>query len=223
MQKRIPFHFHIIFLCLSFPLAAQEMPDKTQWKNEIGLTLFSVNSSYGLYEPSSYYLSGLNGIRYTRHMGRNAIRFGVDYRNSREDGRGNVIGTGTYREGKFSLGYQREYFVYQVRPYIAMDMMYMLSALDSEYHGGCFGFYTKENIRDHGIGFAPALGITYPFNEHFSIAWEGNLECLWISEKGSVVLEDHYDPGIRNTYPVDKDEFICLLNPIKRIALKYGF
>ncbi len=223
MQKRITLHFYLIFLCLSLPLAAQDMPDTIPWKNEISLTLFSVKESYGLYSPSSYYLSALNGIRYVRHIGPDAIRLGIDYKNSREEGWGNVIGTGAYQEGKFYLGYQIAFSASKVRPYFALDLMYLMSKLDSEYHVGCFGFYSKADVTVHGIGFAPALGIRYPLNKRFSIAWEGNLECLWSSEKGSQVIDYNDDMNTKDTYPVDQEGFIYFLNPVKSIALNFGF
>src|SRR4030095_3500053 len=127
------------------------------------------------------------------------------------------------REAKFNLGYQLEFSHGDVKPYLALDLMYLIAKSYTDFLGGFAGVYSKWDLREHGIGYAPTLGLHVKLAESFSISWEGNVEFLWINENGTNTRSDPHPSQTLTTYPINRDVHLWLLNPVKSISLNYGF
>ena len=121
------------------------------------------------------------------------------------------------------MGYQFSLSEKAIKPYIAMDLFYLVSQLNSEYRGGYLDVYSKHNLQIHGIGYAPAAGLYFKVCESLSISWEANVEFLWYTEKGTNIRSDPNDFHSRTTYPVNRREHAWMINPIKSISINYEF
>jgi hypothetical protein len=215
----------IFILLLLIPCwgTAQVESHSTRLENEVGVSLMTMNTNYGLEYASDYYVTILNGIGYKRHLGHHALRLGGAYRDSRAVGHGDFIGESTFLEGKFNLGYQLTFSDKAINPYMAVDFIYLVAELNSDFVGGFLGLYSESNLRYHGIGYAPSLGVYFRINESFSFLWEGNVEFLWIKEKGTIIRSEPHDFQSRTTYQISRRDDYWLLNPLKSISLNYGF
>jgi len=219
---------HLLLILLSFSIAwhclGQENTTPSAEKNEVYLTVFSFRSGYGYLDELDYVVSFFNGVGYKRHIGNHAIRLGLGYKNDHYNWRYEAYGTESYREGKFNLGYQFNLMDKSVQPYVAADLLYLVAKYKSESMGGWWGdWYSMQNLDQHGIGFGTALGIKFILPKSFSIAFEGNIEFLWIHSKGTTIRNEYPNPSPRNTYPVDTVDFTTFSNPLQSFSLNYTF
>ncbi len=212
-----------LLLVVPFFCAAQVEVHSTILKNEVGVSLVSGTTKYGLEYTRDYYINLLNGIRYKRHLGHHAVRLGGEYRNSYSVGQGDFWGESRYVEGKFNLGYQLTFSDKSVKPYIAVDFIYLISKFNSDFEGGYAGLYSRHDLQIVGLGYAPALGIYFRVAKSLSISWEGNAEFLWITEQGTNIRSDPHNFQSRTTYPVNRSKHYWLLNPLKSVSFNYGF
>ena len=223
MLKQSLVRFTSLFLVIPFYAAAQVSDESPRLKNEIGISLLSIQSKYRADYQSDFFVSVLNGIRYKRHLGLHAFRLGGEYRYSWSAVHGDVTGESRLLEGKFNMGYQFSFSAKAIRPYIAIDLFYLVSKLQSEFTGGYLGVYSEDDLLIHGIGYAPAAGLYFKVSQSLSISWEANVEFLWYTEKGTNIRSDPNDFHSRTTYPVNRREHAWMINPIKSISINYEF
>ena len=122
-------------------------------RNEIGATLISIKSNFGqIYSMKNFYLSFFDGIDYKRHFGKNAIRIGIDYRNRNDKGSGDFVGTSSYKETRFRIGYQRLFGNNAIIPFVATDITLVNSKFQNEFAGGDWAYYLKEDLKYFGFG-----------------------------------------------------------------------
>jgi hypothetical protein len=111
-----------------------------------------------------------------------------------------------------------------VQPYIAMDFFYLIAKYESESHGGWWGDrYFMQDLKKHGIGFGPAVGVKFLLPKSFSLTFEGNFEFLWVHSKGTITKNEYPDADTRNTYPEDRTDFSIVFNPLNIFSLNYNF
>lgn len=216
---------HLSTLLLWIPSYCIAQVDKgdTLLKNEVSVSIISLNQNYGQEYTSDNYFSILNGIKYRRHFARHAFRVGGEYRNSWSAGHGDFVGESRFIEGKFNLGYQYAFSERAIKPYMALDLIYLVSKLHSDFAGGYAGVYSELNLHINGIGYAPTVGISFVIVEPLTISWEGNVEFLWFIEKGTNIRSEQHNFQSRHTYPVNNRESYWFLNPLKSISLNYRF
>lgn len=209
----------IVFLVVSSELKSQNNDNK----NEIGLTLLSVKSNYEQWYSSSPYISFLNGIDYKRILGKSALRLGIDYRDRNDKGTGDFIGTSSYREGRYRIGYQRLILDKAIKSYIANDLTYIHSRFQKEFEGGISASYLKDDMKYNGFGFAPILGLKVQIFKTLSVAFETNLEFLWISKKGTQTKNSLEDINSRLTNTINSNKFVLRFNALNIASLNYSF
>jgi hypothetical protein len=218
----------LLLMAISLNIIAQETDENKKRKNEIGLTLLrtlSLKSSYGYNTKysSTPYFSFLNGISYKRIIGKNAIRIGADYRERNDKGTGDFIGTSSYREIRYRMGYQRTIGDKVINPYFAVDLTIIDSKFQNEFSGGFIPSYLKEDLKYFGFGIAPTIGLKIKLFKTLSLSAETNLELLWINKKGSQVKNSSDDISSRITNPINATEFLKRINPLNTFSLNYSF
>ncbi|MEP6796059.1 MAG: hypothetical protein ABJB16_17145 [Saprospiraceae bacterium] len=212
-----------LLTCTFFISSAQEPIVKPSGKNEAGILLIGVRQNYGLAFSSDFYVAFFNGIDYKRHFGLNAIRLGMEYRNARDEGFGDFVGTSHYQENKFSIGYEHSFLKKSIRPFLGVDLIYLHSKFQEEFNGGFWDAYFKQDLTENGFGFAPLLGINFLLFRAFSLSFEADFEILNINRKGTGIKNEIDDPAARHMYPIQNNEHINLLNPLRSMALNYIF
>ena len=221
LQNHLPISF--LLWCIPLFCVAQADNPSIPLKHEVGISLLSISSKYGHELTPDFYVNIFNGIRYKRHLGIHAIRLGAEFKDSHSGGVGDVIGECQHLEGKFNLGYQLTFVDKSIRPYIAVDCIYLVSTFTSSFYGGYAGTYSAFDRLDQGIGFAPAFGIYFRLVKSLSISWESNLEFLWVTEHGTITRSDPHHFQSRTTYPYHRRVYNSFLNPVKSISMNYGF
>ena len=221
LQTHLPISF--LLWCIPLFCVAQADNPSIPLKHEVGISLLSISSKYGHELTPDFYVNIFNGIRYKRHLGIHAIRLGAEFKDSHSGGVGDVIGECQHLEGKFNLGYQLTFVDKSIRPYIAVDCIYLVSTFTSSFYGGYAGTYSAFDLLNQGIGFAPAFGIYFRLVKSLSISWESNLEFLWVTEHGTITRSDPHHFQSRTTYPYHRRVYNSFLNPVKSISMNYGF
>jgi hypothetical protein len=207
---------------------AQEFNENKRGNNEIGLTLLrsvSLKNYYGYatnYSTTPYF-SFLNGISYKRNIGKNVIRVGFDYRDRNDKGTGDFIGTSSYHENRFRIGYQRALKDKVVNPYFALDITLLHSKFQNEFSGGFFSNYLKEDFKYFGFGPAPTIGLSIKLFRTFTLSAETNLELLWVDKKGTEVKNLPDDISARITNSISSSEFLKRINSLNILSLNYKF
>jgi len=220
-------NMRIIALLLGFLFVSHEVKsqnvDNYKYKNEIGLTLLSVKSNFEQWYSSSPYLSFLNGIDYKRILGKSALRLGIDYRDRNDKGNGDFIGTSSYREGRFRIGYQRLILDKAIKPYFANDFTFIHSRFQKEFVGGISASYLKDDLKYNGFGLAPILGLKVQLIKTLSLSFETNLEFLWIIKKGTQTKNSPEDINSRVTNSIYSTKFVMRFNALNIVSLNYSF
>jgi hypothetical protein len=212
-----------ILPCLTIDCFSQDKNERNQLKNEISVSIMGLNWAGPGEYTSDLYVSFANGLGYKRYVARHAFRTGIEYRDSYSVGYGDFEGQTRYLEGKFNLGYQYAFSDKAVKPYLLGDFLYVAAKLDNYFLGGYYWIYSESHSKIHGIGYAPGLGVSFKLINSLSLSWEGNVEFLWTNEKGSGIRSEPNNIQVRNTFPIDYDEHSWYPNPLKRIALNFGF
>lgn len=156
MQPRLLQLF--LFMGLVSDSLAQGDSHALEYKNEVGMSLFSIKSNYGLSFARDYYTPVFSSISFKRYFGSNTLRVGVNFRDDQSISRGEVYGMEEYTEGKFNLGYQRNFLNGSFMPYIGIDLVYVVAKYESEFSGGFWASYNTQDATQHGFGIAPFLG-----------------------------------------------------------------
>jgi hypothetical protein len=220
-------NMRIFFLLLVLPLISLKLTaqdvDKSKFKNEIGLTLFSIKSNYEQWYSSSPYFSILNGIDYKRVLGKNAIRLGIDFRDRNDKGTGDFIATSRYREGRYRLGYHRLIGDKAIKPYFGNDFTYIHSKFQKEFSGGIWSSYLKDELKYNGFGFAPILGLKVQLYKTLSLSFETNLEFLWIIKSGTQTKNSPEDVNLRVTNSINSTKFVMRFNALNIASINYSF
>ncbi len=221
-QKKHQLLFYLL-TCTFFMSSAQQPTIKPSGKNEVGILLFGVKQNYGLSYSSDFYVAFFNGIDYKRQFGLHALRLGMEYRNARDKGTGDFVGTSHYQENKFSIGYQRSFSKKSIRPYVGGDLVYLHSKFQEEFNGGFWDAYFKQDLTEHGFGFAPLLGINFLMSRSFSLSFETNYVFYTLNMKGNGTRNEVNDTSARIPYKVNKNDHFTLFNPLKSLLLNYSF
>ncbi len=212
-----------LLTCIVLGSSAQEPIVKPTGKNEAGISVFSIKMNYGLSLSSDYYVSFFNGIDYKRHFGLNALRLGMNYRDARDKVIGELSGTSHYHENRFSIGYQCEFSKKSIKPYLGVDLIYLFSKSQEEFSGGIWASYSKEDLSENGIGFAPLLGFNFLIFNSVSLSFEGDFEFFDIKIKGKGIRNEVDDIAARIAYEINRNERSRLLNPLKSMSLNFTF
>lgn len=213
----------IALLMAPFFSFAQEERLSLPKKNEVGVSLVSVQASYWGDYNIDHYISFINGIRYRRLFGQHALKVSGENLNSWSASHGDFIAEGRYRAGKFGLGYQYTCKGKKFKPYLSTDLVYVISKLNSQFMGGYLDVYVERDLDIHGIGYAPAVGLYFEIVPSCYISWEANAEFIWFTEIGTIVRSEGNQIQNQITIPVNVTDLQWTLNPFKSISLTYAF
>ena len=220
-----PLLIPLYFFLLSMPIctSAQDGSSRPTWKNEVGVSLFSMITNYKDSYGAANRIVTLNGIKYSRHIGRSAFRGAFEYRFEQLAGSGDFVGESKSKEGRIYLGYQLAFSNKAIRPYLAMDVFYLASTYWSDFLGGYAGIYAEQNLTSQGVGFAPAVGTYFRLFDSLTVSWEANVECFWVNDQGTLVRSEPYNQQPLHAFQIDRTDYYWIMNPIKSISLNYGF
>lgn len=220
-----PQHLTLVIIILATPFFsfAQEENQIFPMKNEIGISLLSVQSGYWADYNVDHYVSFINGIRYKRILGQHAIRVSGEYLNSWSASHGDFMSEGRYREVKSGLGYQFTFAGKKFKPYLSVDMVYAISKLNSQFKGGYLDVYVEQNFDIYGIGYAPAVGLYFEILPSWYLSWEANAEFIWYTETGNLVRSEPSNIQAKTIIPVNHTELQWAINPVNNISLNYAF
>lgn len=185
--------FIILFISLPLITIGQDLNDSTieqsNFKNEISLNLFNITEVLWITNGTDRMLNAnfVNGVKYKRHFGMNAIRIGLNYFSyepSTENPNAEYIGQ--QKEIEFRIGYERKLTSDQFHVFIAGDLFYSYGEVSEylvRYSNGdnpeIISIGDKIDYQIRKIGISPTLGINYRPFSRFSISIETNWDIAY--------------------------------------------
>ena len=159
------------------------------FNNEISLNLFNITEVFWITDGTSRMLNVnfVNGIKYKRHFGKNALRVGVNYFSYKPSTDFvNAEYIGQQKEIEFKIGYERKLTSDQFHVFIAGDLFYSFGEV-SEYLVRYSNGQNREIISTgdkidyliNEIGLSPTIGINYRPYSRFSISVETNWDIAY--------------------------------------------
>ncbi len=182
----------LLFILLPLFSIGQELNDTTivhhgeTFKNEISVNLFNITEVLWITNGTNRMLNTnfVNGVKYKRHFGKNAIRIGLNYFSyepSVEYANSELIGQ--QKEIELKIGYERKLTSDQFHVFIASDLFYSFGEVSNGDNPERIFIGEKIDYQIRKIGISPTLGINYRPFSRFSISIETNWDIAYFELK----------------------------------------
>jgi len=190
--------------------------------NQVSFNVFSYKNREVVDGGPGYYPYLFSGASYKRMINDHILRFNFNYfQKFDEHLNPEISSTGNYKEIELGFGYQRTFFEYWVKPYLAADIVILNSSATRENESVLGNSYEKSDMRVFGMGFSPIFGLRFETNTALSLSVEMNLQFIMTWERGSVF---YWEPDIVPEYTdVNNSEFITRWNPVSGLFLTLDF
>lgn len=212
----------ILFFALFFPLQAQ-YEEILLPINEVSFNVFSFKNRQVVNGEPKYYPYLFQGVSYKRLIDDHIIRFSFNFFQKLDEYKdAKTSSTGNFKEIELGLGYQRTFFDYWIKPYIAADFVILNStSLKVNESVPAENFREEKDIRKFGMGVSPIIGVRIETNTALSFSMETNLQLLMTWERGTI---EYWEPDIVPKYiDVDNSGFDARWNPVAGLFLTLKF
>ncbi|MOA16324.1 hypothetical protein D3C78_1365330 [compost metagenome] len=175
------------------------------------------------FNNNDYQLNSVTGIIFKVRNNMYSFRGGVDYlkqkdNNSAPDCPTCPGYTGANEQLKVGVGFEREFFYYNVRPVIGLDVFYFRSEYNGKIVPPSGVLSSVENIRN-GAGFTPFIGVKiYPM-DRITISATANFNGIWFHEK----IQNTLGATMIKTSVPATTRYETYFNPLGGLTLLYNF
>lgn len=210
-----------LFIALFFPLQAQ-YEEILLPVNEMSFNVFSFKNREVVDGGPNYYPYFFQGASYKRMIGDHVLRFSFNYfQKLDEQMDADISSVGNFKGVELGFGYQRTFFEYWIKPYLAADFVILNSTSLRENESVLGKSYEKSDIRSFGMGISPIIGVRFETNTALSFSLETNLQLLMTWENGTIF---YWEPDIVPEYiDVANSGFTSRWNPVSGIFLTLEF
>jgi|GEM_PF-1376952 hypothetical protein len=210
-----------VFLVFAFISEAQE-----SFKNEFGLNLMSVNSTWRdgqLFNPSLN-ISIARGVTYKRLFTKNfGVRAAASFDNgeyevgfAQNDG---LVKEAEYKIGRARVGAEYGYSFGKWKPYLSTDIRYTRFWEDVSSSGGITGGVLFYQNLTNKIAISPGIGLTYRVTPRISVSAESTLNWkVWDKGVHTEKYTGHQAVSAEEPYV---EHFIW--TPLSTFSLNYFF
>lgn len=199
---------------------------QSSYKNELGLNLLSLNSTWRdgqLFNPSLN-ISVVRGVTYKRFFTKNvALRAAASYDNGEYEigfaDNDALLNKAEYKIGRARVGAEYGHSFGKWKPYVSADIRYTRFWEDASSTGGISGgvhFY--QNLTDK-IAISPGLGLTYNISSRISLSAESTLN--WKVWDRGVRTDKYASHHILSDSEPYVEHFIW--TPLSTFSLNYSF
>ena len=210
-----------LFFVLFLPLHAQ-YEEILLPENMLSFNIFSVKNREVVDGGQNYYPYLFSGASYKRLIGNYILRFSFNYfQKLDEHQEAEISSTGNFKEIEIGIGYERAFFDYFIKPYVAADLVYMNNTSIRKNESILGTSYERFEIRTFGMGISPTIGIRIETTKALSFSLETNFQLLMTWEKGTIL---YWEPDIVPEFvDVENSGFFSRWNPISGLFLTLEF
>ena len=213
----------VVFVALSIPAFSQN--DLIILQNKVSVNLFSYMSRPVINHENDNYVMLMHGLMYTRQITFNRyVRVRFDYFQRNIDH--SIVDEGLndlhlYSDIQMGAGFVQGFGDKLVKPYLAGDLLFASALIYSETGGRSAGIYEKIQVRELGVTFLPAAGLTIRVSRIVSFSLETSLEAGYVHEKGTDFTWSA--DGIPYNAPVGRSSFFMRWDPVSLLAFELSF
>lgn len=187
-----------LFIALFLPLQAQ-YEEILLPVNELSFNAFSFKKWQVVDGGPNYYPYFFQGVSYKRMIYDHILRFSFNFFQKLDEHLdAGTSSTGNFKEIELGFGYQRTFFDYWIKPYIAADFVILNStSLKVNESTPAEDFRQEKDIRKFGLGVSPIVGVRVETKTALSFSLETSLQLVMIWERGTI---EYWEPDIVPTY-----------------------
>ena len=211
-----------LFIAFLLPLQAQ-YEEILLPVNEVSFNVFSFKNMKVVDGGPNYYPYFFQGVSYKRMIDDHILRFSFNFFQKLDEYQdAETSSTGNFKEIEFGLGYQRTFFDYWIKPYVAADFVILNStSLRVNESVPAENFREEMDIRKFGMGVSPIIGARVETNTALSFSVETSLQLVMIWERGTI---EYWEPDIVPKYTdVTNSGFNARWNPVAGVFLTLEF
>ncbi len=211
-----------LFITFFLPLQAQ-FEEILLPVNEVSFNAFSLKNWQVVDGGPNYYPYFFQGVSYKRMINDHILRFSFNFFQKLDEHiDAGTSSTGNFKEIEFGFGYQRTFFDYWIKPYVAADFVILNStSLKVNESVPEESFREEKDIWKFGMGVSPIVGVRFETKTALSFSLETSLQLVTIWERGTI---EYWEPDIVPRYTdVNNSGFNARWNPVAGVFLTLKF